>query len=151
MMRSIVFAAIAVAATAAAAQPDKVTEDQERKFLRFDTQSAGNPEVSERGCSIPPRPSLSNPKNAPANANPDQASSVLLSIYRRQNAEKIVSQQVCSCDMYFSDRDNALDEMMAVFEGLHFDEWASVRLENSRATNALSSEVRTICKESGVL
>ncbi|TNH37851.1 hypothetical protein [Paracoccus haeundaensis] len=151
MMKSIVLAAIAVAATAATAHADKVTEDQERKFLRFDTQSAGNPEISERGCSIPPRPVLPNPRNAPVNANPDQANSVLLSVYRRQNAERIVSEQACSCDMYFSDWDSALDEMMAIFEGLHFDEWASVRLENSRATNALSSEVRTICKESGVL
>lgn len=151
MMRALAISALAFAATVAAASSATVTEEQERAFLRFDAQSASDPEVSERGCSIPARPPLLNPENAPANANPDQAGSVLLSIYRRQNAERIVEQGECSCELYFAPWDDALDEMAGIYVSLHFNEWAEVRRENSRTTNALASQVRKICTESGVL
>lgn len=151
MTRTFTISALAFTAAVTAASSDMVTEEQERAFLRFDTHRLSEPETSEQGCSIPPRPLLLNPENAPAYANPDQASSVLLSIYRRQNAQRIVEEEQCSCELYFAPWDDALDEMAEIYDNLPFSEWSKARHDNSRATNALASQVRKICTESGTL
>lgn len=156
MMRTVIQAVAMVVATSGIVASESVTEGQEREFLRFNTsppnpQAAADPQHSEKGCLIPQQPRLLNPNDAPANAAPDQASSVLLSIYRRQNAERIVAQEKCTCDDYFAPWDNALDEMDAVYLGLDFNKWAEFRRENRQTTNALSPQVREICTESGVL
>lgn len=151
MMRIVIQAVVVIIATSATATSERVTEDQERAFMRFNPQAAAELEHSERGCVIPPQPRLLNPEEAPENAVPDQASSVLLSIYRRQNAERIVSQRECTCDLYFASWDDALDEMAGIYLGLDFNEWTEFRRENRRTTNALSPQVREICTESGVL
>ncbi len=138
-------------ASGSASFAEEPPQERDREFLRFDLPADTPDGISERGCTMPSQPQLMNPDDAPALANPAQANSVLLSIYRRQNAERIVNDGKCTCGMYFADWDAALDEMMAVYSAIPFDEWSTIRRENSRQTNALASRVRQICTESGVL
>lgn len=149
VLSSLIAALLMTSAPAVFAE--EVTEGRDREFLRFLLPSEAPDGLSDRGCAIPAQPRLENPDSAPVNANPDQASSVLLSIYRRQNAERIVAEGKCTCGMYFADWDAALDEMSSVFSAVPFNEWAGFRRENSRQTNVLASQVRQICTESGVL